>query len=150
MISSQKKDTSKESQPLEWCDGDDEDQFHDVFERIQEASYVCNTDTSGTPARSKEDSQVEESKEISVIDEEPLEREELPWLKDPNSRVGILAVLKDSIGAGDLSKMSVPVYFNDPTSILQKQAMAMEYYQLLDQAADETDPLKRIALLSVH
>lgn len=51
-------------------------------------------------------------------DEEPLEREELPWLKDPNAKMSIWTVIKDSIGKGDLSKMSVPVYFNDPTSLL--------------------------------
>lgn len=51
-------------------------------------------------------------------DEEPLEREELPWLKDPNAKISIWAIVKDSIGKGDISKMSVPVYFNDPTSLL--------------------------------
>jgi oxysterol-binding protein 1 len=149
MLSSHKKENTQDSEPLE-CE--DHQEFHDVFERFQEASYVCNTDVSGakdtnTPSGS---GTPEESKQNEEVDCEPLEREELPWLKDPNSRVGILAVLKDSIGVGDLSKMSVPVYFNDPTSILQKQAMGMEYYQLLDQAADEPDPLRRIALLAVH
>ena len=51
-------------------------------------------------------------------DEEPLEREELPWLKDPNAKISMWTIIKDSIGKGDLSKMSVPVYFNDPTSLL--------------------------------
>ena len=42
----------------------------------------------------------------------------MPWLKDPNAKVSVLAILKDSIGKGDISKLSVPVYFNDPTSLL--------------------------------
>lgn len=46
--------------------------------------------------------------------------------------------------------MSVPVYFNDPTSLLQKCAQSMEYNDLLDQAAEETDPMRRIALVAVH
>ena len=50
-------------------------------------------------------------------DDEPLEREELPWLKDPNAKVSIWAIIKDSIGK-DISKLSVPVYFNDATSLL--------------------------------
>ena len=54
--------------------------------------------------------------------DEPIERDELPWLKDPNVKISIWTVIKDSIGKGDLSKMSVPVYFNDPTSLLQKCA----------------------------
>ena len=58
-----------------------------------------------------------EAQEID-FDDDPLEREELPWLKDPNAKVSIWAIIKDSIGKGDLSKMSVPVYFNDPSSLL--------------------------------
>jgi hypothetical protein len=50
-------------------------------------------------------------------DDEPLEREELPWLKDPNAKVSMWAIIKDSIGK-DISKLSVPVYFNDATSLL--------------------------------
>ena len=50
-------------------------------------------------------------------DDEPAEREFLPWLKDPNAKVSIWAIIKDSIGK-DISKISVPVYFNDPTSLL--------------------------------
>jgi hypothetical protein len=56
--------------------------------------------------------------EGSTQDDDPLEREELPWLKDPAAKISIWAVIKDSIGSGDLSKMTVPVYFNDPTSLL--------------------------------
>lgn len=52
------------------------------------------------------------------LDDEPLEREELPWLKDPNAKMSFWSIIKDSVGKGDFSKMSVPVYFNDPTSLL--------------------------------
>jgi hypothetical protein len=61
-----------------------------------------------------------ETNQIVVLeedDDEPLEREELPWLKDPNAKVSIWAIIKDSIGK-DISKLSVPVYFNDCTSLL--------------------------------
>lgn len=49
--------------------------------------------------------------------DEPLERDALPWLKDPNSRPSIWTILKDTVGK-DFSRMAVPVYFNDPTSLL--------------------------------
>lgn len=32
----------------------------------------------------------------------------------------------------DITKMSMPVYFNEPISILQKSAESMEYSELLD------------------
>jgi len=52
---------------------------------------------------------------------EPWERAELPWLKDPTAKFSVWAIIKDSIGK-DLSKMAVPVYINDPNSLLQKVA----------------------------
>lgn len=67
---------------------------------------------------------VEERKESEgneSDDDEVAEREQLPFLKDPNVKVSIWAIIKDSIGK-DISKISVPVFFNDPTSLLQKCA----------------------------
>jgi hypothetical protein len=48
---------------------------------------------------------------------DPIERYTLPFLKDPNIKISIWTIIKDSIGK-DISKMSVPVYFNDPMNIL--------------------------------
>ena len=50
----------------------------------------------------------------------------------------------------DFSKFAVPVYFNDPTSLMQKCATSMEYNYLLDMAAVEQDPIRRHALVAVH
>ena len=44
----------------------------------------------------------------------------------------------------------MPVYFNDPTSLLQKCATAQEYNYLIDMAVKEMDPVKRHALVAVH
>ena len=80
---------------------------------------------------------------------EPLERDVLPWLKDPKLRPGMWTVLKDSIGK-DLSHIGVPVYFNDPTSLLQKCAQGYEYAHLLDDACAEQDPFMRMAIFVVQ
>jgi hypothetical protein len=45
----------------------------------------------------------------------------------------VWAILKDAIGK-DLTKMSLPVYFNDPTNILQRNAVQMEYNDILEDA----------------
>jgi hypothetical protein len=50
---------------------------------------------------------------------------------DPKIKVGIWAIIKESIGK-DLSKMSVPVFFNDTTNFLQRCACGMEYIDLID------------------
>jgi hypothetical protein len=85
------------------------------------------------------------------IDEngEPIFRDELPWLKDPATSYSIWAMIKDNIGK-DLSRISLPVYLNDPTSILQKACQSCEYTHLLDKAAEETDAMRRIALIGIY
>ena len=54
------------------------------------------------------------------------ERDALPAFKDPSKKVSLWKVIKDSIGK-DLSKLTVPVYYNEPLSMLQKIAEIMEY-----------------------
>jgi|LakMenE18May11ns_1017448.scaffolds.fasta_scaffold9794183_1 hypothetical protein len=44
-------------------------------------------------------------------------RERLPFLKDPKKRPSIWKVIKDMIGK-DVTKISVPVYWNEPVSMI--------------------------------
>lgn len=53
-------------------------------------------------------------------------RDCLPALKNPDQKVSIWKIIKDSVGQ-DLSRVTVPVYFNEPLSMLQKFAEVMEY-----------------------
>ncbi len=48
---------------------------------------------------------------------DPPTREVLPVLKDPNFKISTWALIKDLIGQ-DLTKISFPVYLNDPLSML--------------------------------
>lgn len=75
------------------------------------------------------------------------ERLNLPHLRPPNLKVGIFTILKDVIGK-DLSKVSLPVYFNEPMSITQKTCEVNEYCELLDRAAQEPNSLFRLALIA--
>ncbi len=92
----------------------------------------------------------EELKECNeVIVEKPAERDLLPYFKDPKVKISVWTIIKDSLGK-DITKMSVPVYFNDPTNILQKCAASMEYNSLLDQALLQKDSLRRLAYVSAY
>jgi hypothetical protein len=71
----------------------------------------------------------------------------LPHLRPPNMKVSMWAVLKDLIGK-DLSKISMPVYFNEPLSMLQKMAETFEYTELLDKAASQENSLMRLAYIA--
>ncbi|KAF8898006.1 hypothetical protein CPB84DRAFT_1847921 [Gymnopilus junonius] len=63
---------------------------------------------------------------------------------DQRPSTSLWSVLKHSIGK-DLTKISFPVFFNEPTSMLQRMAEDMEFSECLDVAAHEKDPLRRIA-----
>lgn len=44
----------------------------------------------------------------------------------------------------ELSKITMPVVFNEPLSFLQRLTEGMEYMSLLDKACDSDDPVERI------
>jgi hypothetical protein len=52
-------------------------------------------------------------------------------------------ILKSMIGK-DMTKMTLPVSFNEPTSLLQRVAEDMEYTDLLDTAATRADSTERL------
>lgn len=68
----------------------------------------------------------------------------MPWFKDPNIKLGIWAIIKDNIGK-DMTKIAVPVFFNDPLNLLQKGCQSMEYTCILDEANKIKDQNKRFA-----
>ena len=56
-----------------------------------------------------------------ATEQEPALRKQLPWLKDPSLKSGLWAILKDNIGK-DMSRIALPVTFNEPISLTQKTA----------------------------
>ncbi|KAJ6531434.1 Oxysterol-binding protein-domain-containing protein [Mycena vulgaris] len=73
-------------------------------------------------------------------------REQL-LLSDARPSTSLWSVLKHSIGK-DLTKISFPVFFNEPTSMLQRMAEDMEFSECLDVAAKERDAHRRIAFVA--
>lgn len=49
----------------------------------------------------------------------------------------------------DITRISMPVHFNEPTSFTQRLIEDLEYAHLLDQAAACDDPMRRMALVAV-
>ena len=58
----------------------------------------------------------EEVKEVPKM-ADPDQRLELPFFKDPKIKISLWTILKESIGK-DISKITVPVFFNQPLNIL--------------------------------
>ncbi|KAH7920399.1 hypothetical protein BV22DRAFT_1039916 [Leucogyrophana mollusca] len=74
-------------------------------------------------------------------------RNRLPIGSDTRPSTSLWSVLKHSIGK-DLTKISFPVFFNEPTSMLQRMAEDMEFSECLDVAARERDPRRRLAFVA--
>lgn len=60
-------------------------------------------------------------------------RKKLPDPIEKEKGVSLWSMIKDNIGK-DLTKVCLPVYFNEPLSSLQKCCEEMEYSYLLDRA----------------
>lgn len=60
-----------------------------------------------------------------------------------HSDYNIWSVLKNCIGK-ELSKITMPVVFNEPLSFLQRMAEYMEYSYLLRMATEQEDPVSRM------
>ena len=89
-----------------------------------------------------------DTSQSKVIDE-PKTRKNLPAPMSSKSKVSLWAVLKNLIGiinlGQDLTHFTLPAYFNEPLSIIQKTCECMENDFLLDKAANEKSSLKRLA-----
>ncbi len=64
-----------------------------------------------------QDLEIEEEK----VKADPNEREKLPFFKDPKIKISLWTILKESIGK-DISRITVPVFFNQPLNLLQTAA----------------------------
>ena len=58
-------------------------------------------------------------------------RDRLPKPQQKEKKVGLWGIIKECIGK-DLTKVCLPVYFNEPLSALQKVSEELEYADLLD------------------
>ncbi|KAI0172786.1 Oxysterol-binding protein-domain-containing protein [Hypoxylon sp. FL1284] len=70
-------------------------------------------------------------------------RKRLKLDEDNRPKIGLWGILKSMIGK-DMTKMTLPVSFNEPTSLLYRTGEDMEYADLLNMAADRTDSIERM------
>lgn len=74
-------------------------------------------------------------------------RDRMPIGKDDRPSLSLWSVLKNNIGK-DLTKISFPVTFNEPTSMLQRMAEDMTYASLLDTAVRQKESTLRMAFVA--
>ena len=71
-------------------------------------------------------------------------REGLPALIPENQSYSIWSILKSAIGK-DMTKITMPIWLNEPISMLQKISEITSFHKLMDKAVAEKDPIKRTA-----
>lgn len=70
-------------------------------------------------------------------------RTRLPAVEGGRAQPNIWGIVKDAVGQ-DLSKISIPVVLNEPISFVQRLAEDIEYCELFDKAANNSDPFERL------
>ncbi|AQZ17616.1 OSH2 (YDL019C) and SWH1 (YAR042W) [Zygosaccharomyces parabailii] len=75
-------------------------------------------------------------------------RKKLKLDEDDRPAISLWSVLKSMVGK-DMTRMTLPVTFNEPTSLLQRVAEDLEYTDLLDMAASFDDPTLRLLYVAV-
>jgi hypothetical protein len=74
--------------------------------------------------------QKEAFREYPVNLSEQKYRDRLPVYSEPISKLNIWTILKENVGK-DLSRIALPVVFNEPITLLQKCAEYVEYQEIL-------------------
>ena len=67
----------------------------------------------------------------------------------PERPLNILKFLKNTLGK-ELTRLSFPVEFNEPLSMLQRLLEGLEFSWILDKAAEENDPELQACLVSLY
>lgn len=131
-----------EKQELEEVSDEDEASFFDTRDTFGDTSLSCGSETSVDQfdKQLKPENQFDMVKKLHV--ETELNNIQYPHIKrrnklpDPVEKergVSLWSIIKDNVGK-DLTRVCLPVYFNEPISSLQKCFEDLEYSYLLDRA----------------
>ncbi|PON92985.1 Oxysterol-binding protein [Trema orientale] len=132
-----------EKQELEEASDEDETSFYDSMEYFTEPTTGCGT-LSGVvnnmDKRRKPECQFGDLEKMQSRNEvldfgypHVERRKKLPDPLEKEKGVSLWSMIKDNVGK-DLTRVCLPVYFNEPISSLQKCCEDMEYSYLLDRA----------------
>ncbi|KAL4972698.1 Oxysterol-binding protein-domain-containing protein [Aspergillus desertorum] len=135
-------------------DDGDEDEFFDAIDAGEIEVVDCTA-----PGIHEEEETTPDKDKLRVVRrseiapsfkgyEEPI-RERLKMDHDNRPKISLWGILKSMIGK-DMTKMTLPVSFNEPTSLLQRVAEDLEYTDLLDIAADRTDSMERLVYVAAY
>uniref|UniRef100_A0A8C7MAH6 Oxysterol binding protein 2b n=1 Tax=Oncorhynchus kisutch TaxID=8019 RepID=A0A8C7MAH6_ONCKI len=116
----------------------DEDEDTEYFDAMEESpAFITVTATENTQHSSNDS-----GKEL-----QPLRRRRSHIPDKPNYSLNLWSIMKNCIGK-ELSKIPMPVNFNEPLSMLQRLTEDLEYHELLDKAARCENSLEQLCLVA--
>ncbi|XP_024143598.1 oxysterol-binding protein 1 isoform X1 [Oryzias melastigma] len=141
---------------------DDDNEFFDAMEEAPEFITVpadpqfhkrSSSNVSGFNSEIYQDDQSLNEEPMATNQESP--SQELVPLKKrraripdkPNYSLNLWSIMKNCIGK-ELSKIPMPVNFNEPISMLQRLSEDLEYHELLDKAAKSHNSLEQMCYVA--
>ncbi|CCE64287.1 hypothetical protein TPHA_0H00770 [Tetrapisispora phaffii CBS 4417] len=120
----------------------------EISSEIQQLEKQNSYKTIGPKTKIQRDTELKLLKESSFVGYEDGVRTKLELDSDNRPSVSLWSVMKSMVGK-DLSRIALPVTFNEPSSMLQRVAEDLEYSELLDQAAKFEDSTLRLLYVAV-
>ncbi|XP_067262114.1 oxysterol-binding protein 2 isoform X2 [Chanodichthys erythropterus] len=146
----------------EASDEDEDTEYFDAMEDSPAFITVTATDPSqhrrsqsnlsgasgGQPSDwNQEDNCSVSSNDFSGKELQPHRKRRTQIPEKPNYSLNLWSIMKNCIGK-ELSKIPMPVNFNEPLSMLQRLTEDLEYYELLDKAARCENSLEQMCLVA--
>ncbi|KAF9879430.1 oxysterol binding protein [Colletotrichum karsti] len=143
-----KKKTALGQIELSDSESEDEEEFFDAVDAGEvEVSELPPSEAVGSPQEEEKQQQLVVSGGMDISSSfkgyENGIRTRLKMDADDRPKISLWGILKSMIGK-DMTKMTLPVSFNEPTSLLYRAGEDMEYADLLDQAAERSDSIERL------
>uniref|UniRef100_A0A3B5L8S2 Oxysterol-binding protein n=1 Tax=Xiphophorus couchianus TaxID=32473 RepID=A0A3B5L8S2_9TELE len=119
-------------------DASDEDDDNEFFDAMEDPTGFITYD---------ELSLASNSESSLPLDLEPVRQRRTRIPDKPNYYLNLWSIMKNCIGK-ELSKIPMPVNFNEPLSMLQRLSEDLEYYELLDKAAKCQSSLEQMCYVA--
>lgn len=146
----------------EASDEDDDNEFFDAMEEAPEFITVpadphfhkrSSSNASGFNSEMCPDDQSLNEEPLAISQEScpqelvPLKKRRTRIPDKPNYSLNLWSIMKNCIGK-ELSKIPMPVNFNEPISMLQRLSEDLEYFELLDKAAKCQSSLEQMCYVA--
>uniref|UniRef100_A0A3B3Y098 Oxysterol-binding protein n=1 Tax=Poecilia mexicana TaxID=48701 RepID=A0A3B3Y098_9TELE len=130
-------------------DASDEDEDSEYFDAMDDSTeFITVTASENAGAIGGQASDWNQEDHVSVSKGLMRRRQHRTQIPDkPNYSLNLWSIMKNCIGK-ELSKIPMPVNFNEPLSMLQRLTEDLEYHELLDKAARCESSLEQMCLVA--